>query len=59
VCQVGSRRTLASGAIPNTFEHMMGWIDNPQAIKPGTQMPAVALSAPQLQAVVTYLRSLK
>jgi len=56
---VGSRRTLASGAIPNTFDDMLRWIYNPQAIKPGTQMPAVPLSASQLQAVTSYLRSLK
>jgi cytochrome c oxidase subunit 2 len=56
---VGSRRTLASGAIPNTFEDMMRWIYNPQAIKPGTLMPAVALKADQLRAVTAYLRSLK
>ena len=56
---VASRRDLAAGAVPNTFENMMGWIVNPQAIKPGTQMPATTLSASQLQALVRYLRSLK
>ncbi len=56
---VASRRDLAAGAVPNTFENMMTWIVNPQAIKPGTQMPATKLSASQLQALVTYLRSLK
>jgi cytochrome c oxidase subunit 2 len=38
---------------------MMGWIVNPQAIKPGTQMPATGLNGDQLHAVVAYLRSLK
>jgi cytochrome c oxidase subunit 2 len=56
---VGSRRSLASGALPNTFDDMLRWIYNPQAIKPGTQMPAVPLSASQLRAVTAYLRSLK
>jgi cytochrome c oxidase subunit 2 len=56
---VGTRRDLAAGALPNTTENMMGWIVNPQAIKPGTQMPATGLTGDQLNAVVAYLRSLK
>ena len=56
---VGTRRDLAAGALANTTENMMGWIANPQAIKPGTQMPAVPLNGNQLNAVVAYLRSLK
>jgi cytochrome c oxidase subunit 2 len=56
---VGSRRDLAAGTLPNTDENMMRWIRDPQAIKPGTQMPASPLPADQLQALVAYLRSLK
>jgi cytochrome c oxidase subunit 2 len=56
---VGTRRDLAAGALANTDENMMGWIINPQAIKPGTRMPAVPLKPDQLTAVVAYLRSLK
>ena len=56
---VGTRRDLAAGALPNTDANMMGWIANPQAIKPGTQMPKVDLTAAQLTAVTAYLRSLK
>jgi cytochrome c oxidase subunit II len=56
---VGTRRDLAAGAVPNSLEGMMGWITNPQAIKPGTRMPKVPLTGQQLNAVVAYLRSLK
>lgn len=56
---VGSRRDLAAGALPNTHDDMLRWIYNPQSIKPGTQMPAVPLTADQLTALVAYLRSLK
>jgi cytochrome c oxidase subunit 2 len=56
---VGSRRDLAAGALPNTHDDMLRWIYNPQAIKPGTQMPASKLTGGQLAAVVAYLRSLK
>jgi cytochrome c oxidase subunit 2 len=56
---VGSRQSLAAGALPNTRGNLAGWIANPQAIKPGSAMPAVGLSPQQLQAVVTYLESLR
>jgi cytochrome c oxidase subunit 2 len=56
---VGTRRDLAAGTLPNTHDDMLRWIYNPQAIKPGTQMPAVPLTANQLAAVTAYLRSLK
>jgi cytochrome c oxidase subunit 2 len=56
---VGSRRDLAAGAVPNTSDNMLRWIINPQAIKPGTQMPATTLQSQQLPALVAYLRSLK
>jgi cytochrome c oxidase subunit 2 len=56
---VGTRRDLAAGALANTDANMMGWIVNPQAIKPGTQMPAEPLKGDQLNALVAYLRSLK
>jgi cytochrome c oxidase subunit 2 len=56
---VASRRTLASGALPNTHDDMLRWIYNPQAIKPGTQMPPSNLPPESLQPLVAYLRSLK
>jgi cytochrome c oxidase subunit II len=56
---VGSRDMLASGAIPNTPAHMASWVSNPQNIKPGVLMPANALSADDLNALVDYLESLK
>jgi cytochrome c oxidase subunit II len=56
---VGSRQTLAAGTLPNTREHLTLWIRDPQAIKPGTRMPATPLSADDLRAVVAYLESLR
>jgi cytochrome c oxidase subunit II len=56
---VGSRQTLASGALRNTREDMAAWIRDPQRFKPGTAMPATPLSQPDLDAVVAYLGSLK
>jgi cytochrome c oxidase subunit 2 len=54
-----SRATLAAGTLPNTRENLMGWITNPQAIKPGVLMPAIPLKPDQLTALVAYLETLK
>jgi cytochrome c oxidase subunit 2 len=54
-----SRATLASGMIPNTKETLRDWLKDPQAIKPGSLMPNMQLSDPQLDALVTYLVTLK
>jgi len=56
---LASRRTIASGMLPNTPGHLAGWIANPQGVKPGTAMPAVPLSPKELHAVIGYLLSLK
>lgn len=54
-----SRSTIAAGTLPNTRANLMGWITNPQAIKPGVIMPAVPLTPVQLTALVGYLETLK
>ncbi|HEY0035177.1 MAG TPA: cytochrome c oxidase subunit II [Longimicrobium sp.] len=56
---LASRRTLASGTIPNTRGHLGGWVLDPQSIKPGTKMPPNQLSSDELQALLDYLESLK
>jgi cytochrome c oxidase subunit 2 len=54
-----SRRTIASGAAANTAENLRLWIANPDAIKPGSLMPAMKLSEADLDALVRYLRTLE
>jgi cytochrome c oxidase subunit II len=54
-----SRRTIASGAAENTTEYLRLWIENPDAIKPGSLMPAMQLTDNDLDAVVRYLETLK
>jgi cytochrome c oxidase subunit 2 len=56
---VASRRTLAAGVVPNTRANLYGWIANPQAIKPGTLMPALPLTGEELQAITRYVGSLR
>jgi cytochrome c oxidase subunit 2 len=54
-----SRETIAAGAAPNTPENLRRWIRNPDAIKPGSRMPAMELSDRELDAVIAYLTTLR
>ena len=53
-----SRQTIAAGLLPNTPGNLSAWIADAQALKPGTRMPTMALSGPDLSAVVAYLDTL-
>jgi cytochrome c oxidase subunit II len=55
----GSRTTLAGGTLPNTSEMVAAWIQDPTGLKPGANMPALALSPVQLANMTAYLRSLR
>jgi cytochrome c oxidase subunit II len=54
-----SRRTIASGAAENNAHNLRLWIQNPDAIKPGSLMPAMKLNDTELDALVRYLVTLK
>jgi cytochrome c oxidase subunit 2 len=54
-----SRHTLASGAAENTSENLRLWIEKPEAIKPGSLMPAMQLTDADSDALVRYLETLK
>jgi cytochrome c oxidase subunit 2 len=54
-----SRRTIAAGAAENTTGNLRLWIQNPDAIKPGSLMPAMKLSDADLDALVRYLETLR
>jgi cytochrome c oxidase subunit 2 len=54
-----SRSTIAAGAAENTAENMRLWIQKPDAIKPGSLMPAMQLSDGDIEALVRYLETLK
>jgi cytochrome c oxidase subunit 2 len=56
---LASRRSIAAGSIANTREKLAKWIVDPQSIKPGSRMPATKLSPTELNALVTYLETLK
>jgi cytochrome c oxidase subunit II len=54
-----SRQTIAAGAAPNVHEKLRLWIKNPDAIKPGSKMPAMGLSDRDVDAVTAYLETLR
>jgi cytochrome c oxidase subunit 2 len=56
---LASRRMLASGTLAMNRGNLQGWIAQPQALKPGTMMPAVPLEPQDADAVAHYLELLK
>ncbi|MEA1073076.1 cytochrome c oxidase subunit II [Sphingomonas sp. LY160] len=57
---VGSRRTLGAGILPNNRGTMIGWIGDSQSIKPGNRMPNYdMLPAEDTAAIATWLETLK
>jgi cytochrome c oxidase subunit II len=54
-----SRDTIAAGAAANTAVNLRRWIKDPNSIKPGCLMPAMGLSDTQLDALTTYLETLR
>jgi cytochrome c1 len=51
------RQTIA-GAVPNTPEYLLLWLQNPQALEPGTIMPDVGLNEQGARHVGAYLYTL-
>jgi cytochrome c oxidase subunit 2 len=56
---VASRLMLGAGLMSNNPGNMAGWVSNAPALKPGIEMPAVAMSAGQMRALLAYLEVLR
>jgi cytochrome c oxidase subunit 2 len=56
---VAGRRSIAAGTLPMNHANLAAWIADPQAFKPGNNMPAVPLAPEQLAAVTAYLETLR
>jgi len=56
---VGSRDTIASGAVANTPANIRAFVNNPAYFKPGALMPPMHLNDHDLDLVTAYLTSLK
>jgi cytochrome c oxidase subunit 2 len=60
----GSRDLIAGGVLNNcpgdaNCQTLAQWLTNPQAVKPGNDMPDLGLSPQQVQYLVAYLESLQ
>jgi cytochrome c oxidase subunit 2 len=56
---LASRRSLAAGTLPMSRGALGGWIVQPQALKPGAEMPATGLAPDEALAIVSYLEGLR
>jgi cytochrome c oxidase subunit 2 len=54
-----SRRLIAAGALVNNPGNLLGWIEHPQGVKPGSLMPDQFLSGQQLSDLRAYLETLQ
>lgn len=54
-----SRRTIAGCSIENDPQQLERWIHDPQALRPGSLMPAFGLSEQKQQQIVRYLLTLE
>lgn len=53
-----SERTYIAGRVPNTPEHLVRWIQMPQAIEPGTAMPNLGVPEKAARDIAAYLYTL-
>ncbi len=56
---LANRLTIAAGTLENTPGNLLGWIVDPQHIKPGNLMPPTHLTGEELQALLAYLGRLQ
>lgn len=50
-----ARRRYVAGLLPNTPEALALWIEDPQAVKPGTAMPTMAIGPVAARDIAAYL----
>lgn len=58
LAQFGLRSYIAGG-IPHTPRNLVRWLDNPQAVKPGTAMPDLGVSPQEAVHMAAYLATLR
>jgi cytochrome c len=51
-------RIYIAGHLPNTPENLVQWIENPQAIEPGTAMPNLGVTEDEARDIAAYLYTL-
>ncbi|HEX5385750.1 MAG TPA: c-type cytochrome [Gemmatimonadales bacterium] len=53
------RRTYIAGEVPNTTDFLIRWLEVPQAIEPGTDMPNLGITEQQARDIAAYLYTLR
>ncbi|MBX9753073.1 MAG: hypothetical protein K5Q68_26030 [Roseococcus sp.] len=53
-----SRRGYLAGRLPNSPDHLVAWLRDPQAISPGSAMPSLGLSEGEARDAAAYLFTL-
>lgn len=53
-----TKQAYVGGILPNTFDNMVTFLLDPQAIKPNSAMPDVNLSPAEAEAIAAYLYTL-
>ena len=56
---LASRKTILSGMLPLTDANLRHWLQKPQKIKPGANMPDFMLSPQEMNALTKYLEELQ
>jgi cytochrome c1 len=49
------QRSFIAGRLPNTWENLIRWIQDPQAIEPGTAMPDLDVTEADASDIAAYL----
>lgn len=53
-----SRQIYVAGVLPNTRDHLVRWIVDPQGVSPGSAMPDMGVSERQARDMAAYLHGL-
>ncbi len=56
---LASRQTIVGASLTNNTGNLAGWVVDAQHIKQGSDMPPIALTSRDLQALLAYLQSLR
>ena len=54
-----SRRSYIAGEVPNTAAYLIRWIEVPQSIEPGTDMPNLGVTEREARNIAAYLYTLR
>ena len=54
-----ARRKYIAGNLPNTPENLITWLQDPQAVEPGTAMPDLDVTPVDARNIAAYLATLR